>query len=73
MVALARLLIESGVILPEESPSNIFDSHHDSSVNGAGGVRGRGGRREDTEVRMCFFSDQLINLFIAADEYLCYL
>lgn len=55
MVALARLLIESGVILPEESPSNIFDSHNDSSVNGAGGVKGRGGRREDKEVRTYVF------------------
>ena len=53
MVALARLLIESGVILLEESPSNIFDSRNDSSVNGAGGVTGRGGRREDNEVRTC--------------------
>lgn len=60
MVALARLLIESGVILLEESPSNIFDSH-DSSVNGEGGVKGRGGRREDNEVRTCLLLLKLIN------------
>ena len=50
MIALARLLIESGVILPEERPSYIFDSH-DPAAQQAGGVSGRGGRKEDKEVR----------------------
>ena len=61
MVALARLLIESGVILLEESPSNIFDGHNDPSVNGVGGVKGRGGRREDNEVRMYMFAHIGVN------------
>ena len=52
MVALARLLIESGVILPEESPSRIFDSH-DPAAEGGRGVGGRGEERGDAEVRTC--------------------
>jgi hypothetical protein len=54
MVALARLLIESGVILPEESPSRIFDSHDPAAEGGRGGG-GRGGQRGDAEVRTCYF------------------
>ena len=53
MVALARLLIESGVILPEESPSRIFDSH-DPAIEGGRGGGGRGEQREDAEVRTCY-------------------
>ena len=52
MVALARLLIESGVVLPEESPSRIFDSH-DLAAEGVR-VGGRGEQRGDTEVRTCY-------------------
>lgn len=52
MVALARLLIESGVILPEESPSRVFDSHDPAAEGGRGG--GRGEQRGDAEVRTCY-------------------